>query len=711
MDNPQYNNFNQNLDVFRASNYSTSSINLKKPILKIFKKVASKKSLKKLIKNQQQNIFDFYSFDNTSIFKKYTNFTDDEKMEKIDETLLQFYSGLLLLILKKVESQSKKDENFQFFLKKMILKTKDKFAISLLSKGLYDDLGEYISEYVFKSESYKKEIITKIKKIIEKKYELVKVEENLHSEKNNFFNKKSGNFNKIEEILLKLLQNSSAEYMLTFAFVQILEEFGINMSICSTDLTKNRSVKQVLYDSFALTQRDVDFVLIMLKLNKGINFSFGLKIPEFEEESINYDKYLGFNEVNIGDEIRGSGKMGALSFGRKVENEVFLGNKDVREERQEENNWNKDKIGDFLKENQNNKSFRSGGNVTLLNYENAEGFLKSIPVEDSLISDFSLSSKNKEKSFENIPVLEQESRASRYNQYGEEEFQEKQLKNELFENSLKKMTKKEAPEILNIEQDPPESYKFSDIQHLKNQRISSELNSQKSANNNFEEEILNNENFEEKKIGNYDLKKELEKKQEYADKMIKETSEAINRILGRIKEKKERSKKSDIMEKREDRPSFPLKRDDYDLENGGSVFNSNRKQKKNKDNLNQEVPFNGENRNLNNTNFFNKNFNEVKSNPTTDRNLFKILKFMDINSIMMTSKELPKIAKTTVRKKDDSYFLSPTSSKYKLLICSPERESPDKSIGKWEMLKKDRNTPNRETTTQRERLARVLVGK
>lgn len=696
------NDHNDNPMGIRMSNYSVSNVKIEKPKQKIFTKVASKKSLKKLIGNNAENIFDFYAFNSMSKYQKYISFKSTSLEKEIHESLIQFFNGLTLLILERILSKGGKNKNCEIYLKKLLKKVKDKFALSLISNQLYNDLGEYLSEYLFNREGYKILTLEYINEIIKSKYELAMLESGRSKEDQQ-------NFNRMEDILRMVQEKSGIEYMLTFAFVQILEEFGINMSICASDLTKNRPIKRKLYDSFALTQESVDFVLVMLKLPKGINFSFGNRFSE-EEQSINYEQALGFGESL---EIQ---NQPPPSFGGHGAEGLFMKNRFAK-----------------VKNNANNdvRSLKSD-HQTLLNYNNQDDFLKSLPLADGSVSDFSMSDiskktggqyhekqqvqgyqqtpdrryyqekreelyqKTPDQRYFDTPVLEQESRSSNADYGGtfgvpqNQDFMVKKGNPEILDIPKYRGFEAETGNFMEVDNEPNvvrvnkmkyveegedattipskektvrnpfddsiDSYNFTEPSLIPNQKLSTGLNSL------AEDAPIHLPQDEMKTNPNHKLREELEKKQEYADKMIQETNEAINRILGKMKEKKEKDRKRRKSRLTEANPEIRR-----EIENLPPTS-----QKRNK------TPERAQNQN------FNRNFNENKSNPVTDRNLFKILNFMNLNTIGIKSTARRNPALNL--KKEESYIMSPSNSKYKLLITSPHR-SPEKKIGKWEKLK------------------------
>lgn len=758
--NYQNNDYMASNNGIRTSNYSVSQVKIKKPKPKVFTKVANKKSLKKLIGNKAENIFDFYAFNANSKYKKYIKFQGVPTNRLIQEALGQFFNGLILVVIERIIAKGGNDHTCEIYLKKMLKKIRDKFALSLISNCLYEDLSEYLSDYLFNSEGYKSQTIDYVNDIIKSKYRLAMEETGQRSQ----------DFDRMEDILRMVGEKSGIEYMLTFAFVQILEEFGINMSICATDLTKNRPVKRKLYDSFALTEESVDFVLVMLRLPKGHNLSFGNRVSS-DDESINYEQFLQVNETL---EIQ---NQPPPSFGRNAPDSLFIKNKLP------------EKIDNLLDQN---KSLKSDYNQTLLNYNTEDDYLKSIPLADNSVSDFSLSSSAKSgyplsnklanpiPHQQDVPVLEQESRSSRVD-YNDQHSQQQRPMNLFNEDDfafLDRMQKKKEPEVIQVETYPnihtvemtspklnqamdprishntqmqerrlsqsptgplmpdeflrqlrannpirgsnreektiPEpapiqresiptdyntaqqrmsnagintglefgdSYEFNNPQFIDNPRISSGIISEKNLPvTRFESSPQDDRREEVVPIpenttkSNLDLREELQKKQEYADKMIKETNETINKILDKMKHKKER-------ERRKNKKSLE-EIEEKIKEYSSSSMSNNRSERQS-----TQEPV-----------LFNKGFNEEKSNPVADRNIFKMLRFMDINTTFIKTKEKPtKEKKLRELKHDESYLMSPSSSKYKLLICTPSRASPSKAIGKWEKLKSrnPQGTPNK----------------
>jgi hypothetical protein len=369
----------------------------------LFKKVASKKSLKKLIKNESENIFDFYSFDISNINNLITFKTEID--HNIFQGFQQFISGLILLHLKratKVKNQTV-FEKIQKSLKKIFLEFNENFSYSLIERNLFKNLEEFCMTNYFLTRKYEQTVANFIRKLISSKYRLAMEEE---SNKNVQMD--------IQQILLEVSKSQGFEKMLNFVFVQILEEFEVEMSVCYSDesVSQKRRKKQLLYDSYRMTGKQLDFALVIMNLPNGVSLCFGNRVDEFEKygkrskwemkgredgqwgqrrgskwdrrkEELGKVKENKWKERSSRGEIRDVGGYG--DYGRKGEVSSYdqRGSAGVKTERYKNDYHQTENYNRLSARSNLDNTFQSEMGSCNLMYNNKDDFLTSIPIAQS----------------------------------------------------------------------------------------------------------------------------------------------------------------------------------------------------------------------------------------------------------------------------------------------------------------------------------------
>lgn len=234
-------------------------------------KIATKKPLKDLINNDVENIYDLYLLQKNKDFETFFSLKDNLTNPTLEKLLTLFYNGLLLSMLEKIQLLDINKEKFPklwdtkishlyLWLQNILKSINEQFAVSLLENFLFEDLKVYLIESLFKNKFYPKKLVKFSEELIKKKYTSVNGETDLLS------------------ILSQVKKTNGNEKMVTFLFVQIFQNMGINMSVCMSCQGTNRKKKVKLYDSYKNTDVTVDLVLILINNgNNGFSLCFGLR--------------------------------------------------------------------------------------------------------------------------------------------------------------------------------------------------------------------------------------------------------------------------------------------------------------------------------------------------------------------------------------------------------------------------------------------------
>ena len=211
--------------------------------------------------------------------------------KKIHNAFHQFYNGLVLLFLQDAleaaQLASVPSARRQFLtqsfthLQTVLNKIDDKFALSLLSKNLYDDLEKYMSIYLFSSSVYQKRITKFFKSITQKKFSKSK---------------------EIEDFLRIIGDKSDVVTMYTFAYAQIIKEFKIRFEIykgleeplkiyssqtpedqTQTQKAQKKSKNANKFEKSKKTNQIPDYILIFIQTDKELKLAFGKR--HFREQS------------------------------------------------------------------------------------------------------------------------------------------------------------------------------------------------------------------------------------------------------------------------------------------------------------------------------------------------------------------------------------------------------------------------------------------
>lgn len=248
-----------------------TSASLSSSINKVLTKIATKKTLKDLIQNDVENVFDLFVIQRNSMFETLFDMSKPLTSTVVSGFLGLLYNGLILLIIERIDNLAIDKDKFpklweakashlHLWLLNMLKSVEEKFPLSLISKFLFKDFEQYLYDCLFKNKNYLKKISNFADSLITKKYKSAAGETNLVG------------------ILNQVKKQGGTEKMLTFLFVQILENLGINMSICLSNQGGNRKKKVKMHDSYKKTGVTVDLVLILLNNGKE-NFSlcFGFR--------------------------------------------------------------------------------------------------------------------------------------------------------------------------------------------------------------------------------------------------------------------------------------------------------------------------------------------------------------------------------------------------------------------------------------------------
>lgn len=236
---------------------------------KILKLIATKKDLKDLIQNDVENVFDLFIPQRNDLFETFLNLKIPLTNSSIETILMLLFNGLSLLMIERIKKLDvnrqkfpklweDKVGHFHLWLKNMLKAVDDQLSGSMLTKFMFGDLEKYLLDCLFKSSFFPKKLRKHAENVVTKKYKSAKGEADLLA------------------ILRQIKEKNGNEKMLTFLYVQVLESFGVNMSICLSNHTGNRKKKIKLYDSYKVTFVTLDLVLILLNTgNEGFSLCFG----------------------------------------------------------------------------------------------------------------------------------------------------------------------------------------------------------------------------------------------------------------------------------------------------------------------------------------------------------------------------------------------------------------------------------------------------
>ena len=247
----------------------------KKKYKRLITQVASKKNLQKLLGSHAENLFDFYSLVSENGSKEFLDLSAPLSNQILRKSLIQFLTGLLLILIKRIRKKKALNMDFHKELvsaSSILHSLDDNICKQKIQEQQFEELEDYLQQYLLKSEFYEASALSYIKSIIDKQYAMAREESSMSSLETKV--------EALETLMRSVYSSAGAEQMLTFAYVQLLEELDIRMSICFSDMTDRRKKKQKLYDCYKLTKQKVDFVLVILRIPTGYNLSFGIRVTD-----------------------------------------------------------------------------------------------------------------------------------------------------------------------------------------------------------------------------------------------------------------------------------------------------------------------------------------------------------------------------------------------------------------------------------------------
>lgn len=247
--------------------------------LKKFKKVESEDLKRELIGKSKKDLFDFYFFSGRDEDSKIIK--NPKKEDNITEIFLRliidnYIHGILFVTLEclispKIEINTQKN---LILITRILSYIDDKYSIKLLSQGKYKDLKQYFSDFLFSSSHFKNRVFDLVFSSLERKDSSILASKLVNEDIGENFN--------VFEILRKIFLNKGIEKMMAFIFVQVIETLDIPMNVYMTEISGEKRKKKVkFYDCEKSMGISLSKVLVILKIEEGFIFYFGVKNCEF----------------------------------------------------------------------------------------------------------------------------------------------------------------------------------------------------------------------------------------------------------------------------------------------------------------------------------------------------------------------------------------------------------------------------------------------